>query len=54
MTITQKLLAVLKKAQTHLEYCGYGDTYEKECAMAEKLPEQIADVIKEAEEYAKQ
>jgi hypothetical protein len=43
------LLAALKLASEHLDYCGYGDSYERECAMDAKLPELIANAITKAE-----
>jgi hypothetical protein len=42
------LLEVLKLAEQHLEYCGYGDSYERECARDEKLPQKIATAIAKA------
>jgi hypothetical protein len=40
----EKLTKALKVASDHLDYCGYGDSWERECARAAKLPEQIAEV----------
>ena len=31
----------LIEAQTHLDYCGYGDRWEHECAVSSKIPQQI-------------
>lgn len=36
-TLGDALLA----AKEHLDYCGYGDPYERECAVHDKLPEQV-------------
>ena len=36
-----ELLETLKKAHEHLEYCGYGDSWESECAEAIGLPDLI-------------
>lgn len=47
--LEKKLLAALKDAVEHLEYCGYGDSWERECAYSEKLPERLNAVIWEAE-----
>ena len=44
------LLEALKEAQEHLEYCGYGDSWERECAYASGLPEMIDKAIAKAEE----
>lgn len=46
------LLAALKKARDHLEYCGYGDSYERSAAVAAKLPELIDAAIAKAESEA--
>jgi hypothetical protein len=35
---TEKLL---KEAYEHLEYCGYGDSWERECAKEAKLQERL-------------
>lgn len=39
------LLDALTEAQSHLDYCGYGDNWERECADAKKLPKQIDDAV---------
>lgn len=39
------LLTTLKDAQAHLEYCSYGDNWERECARDAKLPERIAKAV---------
>ena len=46
--IERTLLRALKKAFDHLEYCGYGDKWERECAMEEELPKLIEKAIKDA------
>ena len=43
--VTKLLYEALKDAQEHLEYCGYGDNYERECARDEGLPEKIAEAL---------
>jgi hypothetical protein len=40
------LCVALEAAQAHLSYCGYGDSWERECAMADKLPEKIEAALK--------
>lgn len=38
-------------AHNHLEYCGYGDQWERECAREAKLPARIEQVIEEATKF---
>jgi hypothetical protein len=40
-----KLVSALKKAHEHLEWTGYGDRYERECARAEGLPEMLESLV---------
>ena len=40
------LIEALTAARDHLEYCGYGDSWERECAFDSRLPEQIDDAIR--------
>jgi len=47
--IERKLLHALKKAYEHLEYCGYGDNWERGLAMGEGLPGMIEKAIEDAE-----
>lgn len=51
--LSQKLLEALVKAEQHLSWCGYGDSYERDCAKDDKLPEFLESVIKEATELLK-
>lgn len=44
------LLEALKAAQEHLEYCGYGDRWERECAKESKLKEKIDHAIELGEQ----
>lgn len=44
------LLEALIKAKEHLEYCGYGDKWERECAEAANLPVVIDIAIATATE----
>ena len=48
--LEQKLLKALIAARDHLDYCGYGDAWEREGAKAQKLPEQIEGAILSAME----
>ena len=44
----------LEAAVSHLEYCGYGDSWEREGAEAQKLPERLEKAIKTALELENQ
>lgn len=35
----------LKAAEEHLEYCGYGDRWERECAFGAELPTKIQEAL---------
>ena len=48
--LEKQLLEALCAASEHLDYCGYGDTWERECADQDKLSEKIAAAIKAGEE----
>lgn len=41
----------LMAAQRHLEYCGFGDNWERECADEEKLPQKIEEAVSIARLY---
>ena len=41
------LVSAIGKAHEHLEWTGYGDSYERECARAEALPELLESIINE-------
>jgi hypothetical protein len=45
----EKLLSALKSAQAHLEWIGWGDSYERSCARESRLEEQINEAIAKAE-----
>jgi len=47
--INAELLEMLMAAQAHLEYCGWGDAFERQCARDEGLPEKITAAIARAE-----
>lgn len=38
---SDRLREALEDAKKHLDYCGYGDKWERECAKSEKLPQKI-------------
>lgn len=43
-----ELLEALKLVYDRLEWCGYGDTYENECASAGKIGEKIEAALNKA------
>ena len=43
-----ELLEALEDAQEHLDYCGWGDKYERDCAREEGLPKKIEEAIRKA------
>jgi hypothetical protein len=49
--LERELLEALKEAKGHLEYCGYGDAWERECALDcdDPLDQKIANAISKAE-----
>lgn len=51
--VIKTLAKALEAAQDHLEYCGYGDNWERECARENKLEEKIEKALKVAEKYEK-
>lgn len=46
--LVKKLVAALTAAKAHLEYCGYGDKWERECARDDKLADKIEDALNAA------
>lgn len=47
--IIEELLSILQEAKAHLDFCDYGDNYEKECAG--DLPERIDESILKVEKF---
>ena len=47
--LEKTLLEALREAQGHLEYCGYGDKWERECAKEAKLEQKIQAAIDAAD-----
>ncbi len=41
----KELLDLLKEAKNHLEYCNYGDKWERECAFESGLAKRLILVI---------
>ena len=52
--LEKKLLTALTNAQQHLEYCSYGDSWERECAGAMFKGKGLKKHIEEAIEAAEQ
>ena len=52
--IEKMLLEALHDAQDHLDYCNYGDNWERECAREAKLPEKIEAAIAAAQAKAEE
>jgi uncharacterized protein (DUF1684 family) len=50
--LIQILLDALKSARDHLEYCGYGDSWERECAQASGLGNQIKKAVEAGEKFS--
>lgn len=48
-SLEEQLLTALKAARDHLNYCGYGDRWERECADAAGLSDQIEAAIAAAD-----
>jgi hypothetical protein len=40
-----QIVDALEAASDHLDYCGYGDSWERECAEHQMLPEQISNAL---------
>jgi len=51
--IIKMLYEALTLAKEHLDYCGYGDAWEREAAEHQKLPETIAEALEKAKKYIK-
>lgn len=43
--IIKKLGKALKEAVDHLDYCGYGDAWERSCAFESKLPQRLSEAL---------
>ncbi len=46
LTEVTKLVAALQAAYNHLDWTGYGDSYERECAREGKLEQEIEGALK--------
>lgn len=49
-SLVQELTEALQAASDQLDYCGYGDSWERGCAFESKLPEKIEAALKRAAE----
>lgn len=47
-----ELREALEAASEHLDYCGYGDSWENECAEASGLPEKIASALSRPDDFS--
>jgi hypothetical protein len=45
----EKMLAMLKRAHKHLDYTGYGDSWERECAKGDGIIDELPALIAEIE-----
>lgn len=43
-----QLVEALEEAQDHLEFCNYGDSWERECAISNRLAYRIEEALKVA------
>ena len=50
LTEYKKLAELFQEALAHLEFCGYGDSYERECAREDKLPQRLEKMEKRVQE----
>jgi len=41
----KELFLLFIEAANHLEYCSYGDNYERECARDDKLPKRVNSMV---------
>lgn len=49
----KQLALLFQEARSHLEYCGYGDNWERECAKEDKLPERLEKMATRIEQILK-
>ena len=50
LTEYKRLAELFQEALAHLEFCGYGDSYERECAREDKLPQRLEQMEKRVQE----
>lgn len=49
--LIKKLYEALHASYSHHSYCGFGDSWERECAEAQGLEDKITDALEAAEKY---
>lgn len=49
--LIEQLIATLKDAERHLDYCGYGDSWERSCARESGLAQKIRKTLDDADAY---
>jgi hypothetical protein len=49
--LIEQLTNALREAVGHLDYCGWGDRWERECAHASRLPEQLEAAVRAGESF---
>ena len=48
--VFKELVKLFAEMADHLDFCGYGDQYERECARDDKLPQRVEGMRKNLEE----
>jgi hypothetical protein len=46
--VLKTVTEALQEASDHLDYCGYGDKWERECADASKIEEHVSFALEQA------
>ena len=46
----KKLALLFQEAVIHLDWCGYGDSYERKCARDDKLPQRLDKMLARVDE----
>lgn len=52
LKIITTLYDALSEAKAHLDYCGYGDSWERECARTQNIEGHINEALEAAKPYA--
>lgn len=52
--LVSQLFEALEAAESHLDYCGYGDAWERECAKQEKLQEKVEAALAAVRPYVEE
>jgi hypothetical protein len=48
--VFKELVELFAEMADHLDFCGYGDQYERECARNDKLPQRVDNMRMRLEE----